>query len=469
MFPRQAEIAKLKLGEPKLGETGIWRNMLRRISNPVAAVLLGAALLYPVAAMAQHGGGGRSAPVPSGPGRPDGVDEKDTLKDFHQAMAVQATSEQIAEFQLLVKSTETAKTRLQTFAQQRAKTSTVSDPVVSGAEIDKSLESVRADSKKFVAGFSEPQRSGLKDITKRLDKADSDLEQEEKKLDQSLQAPNAAGAEVEAHAETLSKALTDFSNQQLALGREMGVVLASGDDVTFNLTTVKSPVNLGNRTLTVPVSGALSQVSVEGGQRTFKLQMIANLSDLQQNITEILRTQLGSGGVCGERLAVRQATIASSSPASVLVLQLHYERWSCIRTLGQSTSNELAEGEGSVEIKLTPTVEKSNSLKLATEYSRIDANGMMGESLRSGDLGDELREKVGQSILSAMQPGMDFKATLPPAVQNSAVAQSAKFQDAGAGELSVVIEGQLEASNDQVNLMASQLNQTLAAQGTATR
>jgi hypothetical protein len=49
------------------------------------------------------------------------------------------------------------------------------------------------------------------------------------------------------------------------------------------------------------------------------------------------------------------------------------------------------------------------------------------------------------------------------------VVQSAKFQDASAGRLTFVLDGQMEVSNDQVNLMASQLNQSIAVQGTASR
>jgi hypothetical protein len=49
-------------------------------------------------------------------------------------------------------------------------------------------------------------------------------------------------------------------------------------------------------------------------------------------------------------------------------------------------------------------------------------------------------------------------------VQNSATLQSAKFRDLGVGGLSVVLEGQVEISNEQANQLASQLNQTLSAQ-----
>jgi hypothetical protein len=92
---------------------------------------------------------------------------------------------------------------------------------------------------------------------------------------------------------------------------------------------------------------------------------------------------------------------------------------------------------------------------------------MLADALRAGDLGDDLRDRVTQSVLSAMQAAADFKTTLPAAVQNSAVVQTAKFQDSGAGNLRVVLEGQIQISNEQANLLASELNQTVSAQKTA--
>jgi len=83
-----------------------------------ALILASFALGYPIAATAQrHGGGGAGLGGGgiSGISRPTGVDEKDSLKDFHQALAVQATSQQIAEFQSLLKGTEAAQAELQLF------------------------------------------------------------------------------------------------------------------------------------------------------------------------------------------------------------------------------------------------------------------------------------------------------------------------------------------------------------------
>jgi hypothetical protein len=403
----------------------------------------------------------------SGNGKPSGVKEEDSLKDFHEVMAVQATSQQTTEFQTLVRITEAAKAELQLFLERWHNENGATESAGREA-VDKALDHARSENQKFQQGFSAAQKSGLKEIAKRLAKADSDLEQEEKRLDQSLEV-KAAGAEVAARAENLSKALTDFYNQQLALGREMSITLANGQDLAFTLPAVNHPVNIVDRTIVVPVSGALAQIAVQGGQRTFKLEMTANLSDLQQNITELLRAQLDTSETCGQRVAIRRATLTPSTPASLLVLQLHFERWTCSRMFGQQTSNELAEGDGTVEVKLTAAVEKPNTLKIVATFGRVDATGMMGEALRSGSLGEDLRDTIAQSVLSAAQTGSDFKVTLPAAVRNSAVIQSARFQDTGAGNLTLLLDGQLEISNEQADALASQLNQALSAQGTPLR
>lgn len=439
--------------------------MLPRRNSFTAALALGAVLLlHPLAAVAQRHGGHGVGAVSGGPDRPGGVDDKDSLKDFHQALAMQATSQQIAAFQALVKKTDAAKTEMQAFLQEQTDKNPPPDRVASSHHLDKTLDDLRSENKKFVDGFTSVQKSGLKEITRKLERADSDLEQESKRLDQSLLAAGATGSDIKLGVESIDKPLTEFSNQQLAMGREIGIVLANGDDLTFVLASEKVPVTIDKQAISVSVSGGLTQTAVQGEQRMFALEFIADLTDLQQDVTELLRAHIDKAENCGERLSLRRATMASATPSSLLVLQLHYERWTCVRAMGQTSPTELAEGDGEAELSLTPSLEKSNELKVTSEFKRISASGMMADALRSGELGDELRDKVDQVILSAMRPAADFKTTLPPAVRDFAVLKTAKFKDTGAGVFSLVLSGEVQVSNEQVHQMASQLNQTLSAQ-----
>jgi hypothetical protein len=439
----------------------------RILARVFHCLILGFALLAgPVGAIAQRHGGSSSSVGQGGLNtysRPDGVDEKDNLEDFHHVLAVQATSQQIAEFQLMVKATDATESELQTFVERLPKEKSAS--AESGAALNQAWQSARSKNQHFEEGFSAAQKDGLKELVKRLDKAESDVEQERTKLDQSLRA--GSPQDVSSRGDSLGKALTEFSNEQLALGREMSIVVANAQDLSFNLHAVKTSVTIEGRTVGITVSGALTQIEEQpidqkNAQRTFHLELDEDLSDLQQNIGDFLNAELSNVNPCGERLAVRQAMLTPSAPSSLLVLRLHYERWSCIRQFGQTSSNELAESDGTVEIKLTPVVGQTNTLKINSEFGHIDASGMFADSLRSGDLGDDLRDKVSTCILAALRAGTDFKTTLPPALENSAAIQSAQFRDAGAGVLNVVLEGKTQISNEQVNLLASQLNQAMS-------
>ncbi len=428
------------------------------------AVILAAALLAVPTMLAQRQSGGHGTGGGfglAGIGRPDGVDEKDSLKDFHRALAVQASSQQVAEYQTLLKTMEAAKDAVGTLKQGEGN---AADLTARGAALDHAIESARGSTKRFVDGFSEPQKSGLKEITRRLAKADLDLEQEEKRLDLTLADAKAAPPEISAHTDSLDKVLGALQDEQLALGREMSIVIANGQDMAFTLPQVKSPVTIGNRAVSVTASGMLSQIAAENGQRTFRLNLIADLSDMQLNITEFLRARLDRSDPCGQRVDIRQASLRPATPGGLLVVTLHFERWTCNRAYGQTTSNELGGGDGTVEVKLTPAVGDSNALKVSAEFGRIDASGMLTDELRSGSLGDDLREKASQLLLYAMRSGTDFKSALPLAIQNLATVQSARFLDDGVGDLSIALEGQVQISNEQANQLATQLNQALSAQ-----
>ncbi len=417
----------------------------------------------------RHGGHG----LPGGGGlsgisRPDGVDEKDDMKDFHQALALQATSQQVSEFQSLVKSTDTARADLQKFlAMLRQGTGAATFTRPDG--LDPAIEKARNGTKAFQEGFSPAQKNGLKEDAKRLAKADSELEQAEKELDQTLDVEaadaKAAGSALTAHAESLDKNLAEYYNQQLALGKAMSITLANGQDVAFTLPLVKGHATIRGLTIGVPVSGALAQTAVLNGQRTFKLDLTVDLSELQDNFTSLLRSQIESNETCGQRIALVETSLTPATPTGQVRVRIHFERWMCSRSTGQAVTSELAESDGTVELKLTTAVDSSNRLKIETAIGRIDASGMLAESLRSGALGDDLRDAVSQSVLSAALAGLDFKTALPAALQNSAAIQKARFQELGVGGLSVVLEGKIELSDAQADQLANQLNQTLSAQG----
>ncbi|MGA7335684.1 MAG: hypothetical protein WBW77_05060 [Candidatus Sulfotelmatobacter sp.] len=442
--------------------------MFRKASliSGIKTVLVGASLLaYPCGMLAQHGGGGSAGGGLSGSnGIASGVSTKDELKDFHAVLAVQATSQQVAQFAAMVKISEAASAELRSFREQLGKQNSRSELAGRGATLDQALEKARAEDKKFVDGLSERQKSGLKEVVKKLTKAESDLQQQAKALDQVEPDAKAVGQQIAASAENLDRALTIFRSQQADLGREMSIGADnSGQDFAFHLTPVKNSINFRNQPVAITTSAVISEGVAEGGQNTFKLEMAADLSDLQDNMTAVLGAQLNKAEPCGERIGIRNATLSPQDPATLVTVQLHYERWACF---GRDTVNEMAEGNGTIEVKLTPAVGEDGTLRLVPEVGRINAEGLIGELLRSGSLGDEVRDAIVQSLLSAVRQGGDFKVNLPATAQGYATLRHAQFEGTGAGRLLAVLDGDIRLSSEKATALTSELRERSSSQET---
>jgi hypothetical protein len=55
--------------------------------------------------------------------------------------------------------------------------------------------------------------------------------------------------------------------------------------------------------------------------------------------------------------------------------------------LGKERPNKPIGGNGVIEVKLTPTVDQGTTVRLVPVVGRIEADGALGELLRSGSLG----------------------------------------------------------------------------------
>jgi hypothetical protein len=242
-------------------------------------------------------------------------------------------------------------------------------------------------------------------------------------------------------------------------------VPASAQAGTFRIPPVKIPLTVKDQTVTIAASALMSVVSTDRDLSIFRLELTADLAALQQNITGLLSTQLDKDDHCGERITIQQATLAPADPASIAVVQLHYERWACAKVLGKQQAKRLVGGNAVIPVKLTPGVEKENTeLRLVPEVGTIQADGSLGELLRSGTLGEMIREKIRSAILSAMQKGTNLSATLPPAVQGYVTIQNAEFKDAGSGRLAVVLDGEIRITKAQIQILSKQVKERMAAQ-----
>ena len=130
--------------------------------------------------------------------------------------------------------------------------------------------------------------------------------------------------------------------------------------------------------------------------------------------------------------------------SAALKAYVYYERFACAKAFGKEIVKRLAGGNAVIDVTLTPSV-NNNTVKLAAEVKKIDADGSLGELLHSGSLGDSIRAKVAASIESAIQKSMNLKSTLPAAVAEAATLRTVQFADGGAGRLWLTIAGSADS------------------------
>jgi hypothetical protein len=421
--------------------------------------------------MAQRGGG-RGGAAGSGkrpviciydcPDPKSGLSDEDEAKIAH-LIAVQASTDQSAAFANISKATQEATMQLGTLSDSLRKGEPATEILARANKLEDLLAKARTGNQNYVAALTTPQESGLKETTRKLTKAEADLDKEVKAFDRTLD-PKPDSKQLAAAVGNLERALSSFQSEQLALGAEMSVVLPSErHEVAFELEPVTHPIEVGGRSISIPAAGAIAQSSENKSPDTYGVRFVADLSDLQDNMTGILRSLLNQQERCGQRVEILEATLVPQPPASLAGVHLHYERWIC--PPGVSSATELATGEGAIDVKLTASPDANGGVKLASQTSRVEAQGLLRDALLTGELGDNLREQVTTAVLAALQKTADVKNSLPPAVQASTTMQKVRFRDAGTGHLSLVLDGELKLSGDQTREFAAQLKQRLSAQG----
>ena len=238
---------------------------------------------------------------------------------------------------------------------------------------------------------------------------------------------------------------------------------ARNEDFTFRIPPQRISLNIENQPVTIAASGIVSVGSRGHNQYVLKLELDADLSDLQQNITGLLRSQLDKDDPCGDHIAIEHATLMPAGPAGRAVVQLHYERYTCVKAFGKRMTKKLVGGNGIIQMKFTPTVEGRKALQLVPEVESIQADGSLGELLKSASIGAMVREKLTKALLSAMQKGTDRSLTLPPAVQDIAMIDKAQFEDESSGRLGIILQGEVAISPQQIRPLKNQLKERMPA------
>jgi hypothetical protein len=228
------------------------------------------------------------------------------------------------------------------------------------------------------------------------------------------------------------------------------LVQAQTGSLTLKIPPVKTSLNLEGQPVEITAWGAVSAAS----SGVLSLALTVDLGNFQENLTPVLAAQLNRSDRCGERLSVERAVLSPAAPSAVLTAYVHYERFACVKAFGKEIVKRLAGGNGVVEVNLAPSVGESG-ITLTAQVRKMDADGSLGELLRSGSLGDSIREKIAGSIESAIRKSANLKSTLPAAIENAATIRTVQFADGGAGRLWLAITGEVRLPAEQFRRLAN--------------
>jgi hypothetical protein len=124
-------------------------------------------------------------------------------------------------------------------------------------------------------------------------------------------------------------------------------VFAAAKNETFQIPPVKIPLKIKDQQITIVASGQVTVAPKVHGLNVVNLELTADLADLQQNLTPLLAAALDKDNRCSDRMQIQNATITPIEPASLVVVQLHYERWACVKLFGKQQVQKLIGGNAS--------------------------------------------------------------------------------------------------------------------------
>jgi len=231
------------------------------------------------------------------------------------------------------------------------------------------------------------------------------------------------------------------------------LLLAAGLSAqTLNIPPIKTSVTIEGQPTEVTAWGTVSPKSAQN----FQLALTVDLAQFQKNLTPILQAELNQSERCGVRLNLERAALVPAAPSALLTAYVHYERYACAKAFGKEIVKRLMGGNGVVEVNLMPSVE-ANRIALAAEIRKIEADGSIGDVLRSGSLGESIRKKAAASIEAAIQRAANKNSALPPEIESAATVQGVQFADGGGGKLWLNLSAKVQLSDDQLSVLSQKL------------
>jgi hypothetical protein len=218
---------------------------------------------------------------------------------------------------------------------------------------------------------------------------------------------------------------------------------AVGADGVIAIPAWTTAVNVEGHPVQVTVSGtARAMRPAPGEDEGLRLDLTADLSDLNAHLTELLRERIHQDDRCGQRIDLQHAVLRPAAPGALLVVEAHVESYVCAKAFGKKMSTRLLGGDATLEVRLTPRIDDGQTLRMSGEVVAIHATGALGDLLRSEPFGPILRDKLADAAANALHRALGrWKETLPEQAREVARLNSARFADLGAGRIGLELRG----------------------------
>lgn len=224
-------------------------------------------------------------------------------------------------------------------------------------------------------------------------------------------------------------------------------------DLAFEIPPAPVSLDLAGQPVKVVVSGHLAG---GGNDRPLTLDLRADLGEFQSHLTPLLAAELNQDNKCGDRIAVQNATLAPAAPSGHLAVRLRFEKWACIKAFGKQNATRIVGGDAVVNVILTPRIEPPNGIRVDAEVERIDADGSLGEILRSGTIGPMLRDKIRESLQRSIEKAMRLENVAPAQARPFVAIESVAFDDRGSGVLGLHLAARLAIPADQLSAVVEE-------------
>ncbi len=232
-------------------------------------------------------------------------------------------------------------------------------------------------------------------------------------------------------------------------------------DFTFEIPPVPAAVDIGAQHVAITVAGEVSASpgAPGAGDQTFPLNLRADLGELQSQLTPLVQAELNRSERCGERVSIQSATLAPAADAADLAVHLHFEKWICIAAEGNAPKKLLG-SDATVHVIVNPVLEKSaggeQAVKIDARIGGIEADGPLGEMLRSGPVGSAVRDKMRDALLKVLQRSTSLDGVIKAETRRFVAIQKLVFVDAGFGRLALDMTGRLQVPGESVSTVLEQ-------------